>query len=179
MSHTVIEERFNIAQRDDQDKLEEGLIKTQEGNYILFTQYGVILNDKWHKICKMEKQKKLDDKLLLIDNNNYVDLKNIPVVTSAPEKKYDAGETPCFVATAVYADPNAPQIAVLREIRDNVLTRHEVGRAFIKFYYSGKGEQAANFIRDTIPGVIPTMRKGLDFLVAYYTQKKNTQDKKE
>ena len=41
----------------------------------------------------------------------------------------------CFIATACYQDQNAPEILVLREWRDVVLSRHTAGRAFIYVYY--------------------------------------------
>lgn len=41
----------------------------------------------------------------------------------------------CFIATACYGDYNHPNVLVLRQFRDNVLTKSSIGRAFISLYY--------------------------------------------
>lgn len=80
---------------------------------------------------------------------------------------------PCFVATAVYGDNNAPQVQTLREFRDKVLMMSNIGRSFVNFYYSGAGRKTANFIKNHLPSTIPTIRRGLDVLVERYsTQRK-------
>ncbi len=40
----------------------------------------------------------------------------------------------CFVATAVYGSPDAPEVAVLRRFREETLRPHVLGRAFITSY---------------------------------------------
>jgi len=82
-------------------------------------------------------------------------------------------ETPgCFVATAVYGNPDAPQVQVLREFRDNVLMHNPAGKRFVGFYYSGAGHRAADFIREHLPSVIPVIRRGLDALVERYSSQR-------
>ncbi|MCS6943925.1 MAG: CFI-box-CTERM domain-containing protein [Sutterellaceae bacterium] len=44
------------------------------------------------------------------------------------------GRSGCFVASAVYG-PDAPQTALLRQLRDRRLRRSRAGRAFIALYY--------------------------------------------
>jgi hypothetical protein len=39
------------------------------------------------------------------------------------------------------------------------------GPAVVRFYYSGAGKRAANYIKTKLPAAIPIIRKGLDFLV--------------
>jgi len=85
-------------------------------------------------------------------------------------------EESCFVATAVYGDQNAPEVQVLRKIRDNVLRRSICGRKFVEFYYSGAGKAAARFIREKIPSTIPFIKKGLDFVVESYSSSNNESD---
>jgi hypothetical protein len=41
----------------------------------------------------------------------------------------------CFIATAVYGDPHAPEVERFRTIRDRYLMPSFVGRAFIRCYY--------------------------------------------
>ena len=51
---------------------------------------------------------------------------------ASPEGKDKNG---CFIATAVYGSPMAREVGLLREYRDNVLTRSRHGRAFIWAYF--------------------------------------------
>lgn len=41
----------------------------------------------------------------------------------------------CFIATAVYNNPNAPEILVLKKIRDEHLLTNLLGKVFVKIYY--------------------------------------------
>jgi hypothetical protein len=41
----------------------------------------------------------------------------------------------CFVATAAYGDPDHPDVRFLRSFRDGFLAHHQVGRAFIDWYW--------------------------------------------
>jgi hypothetical protein len=43
--------------------------------------------------------------------------------------------TTCFVATAAYGDPDHQDVVFLRKYRDEVLTSHAFGRAFIAAYW--------------------------------------------
>lgn len=43
--------------------------------------------------------------------------------------------SPCFIATAVYGDTNAPEVVALRQFRDQCLRPSAAGRAFIATYY--------------------------------------------
>ena len=62
----------------------------------------------------------------------------------------------CFIATACYGDYNAYEVVVLRNYRDNILSKNLQGRIFIRVYYFlsptianliGKSESAKKIIR--------------------------------
>ena len=79
----------------------------------------------------------------------------------------------CFIASAIYGDPHAPEVETLRSYRDNVLMQSAIGRKFVDFYYSGAGEKTADFIKDRVGFLIPAIKKGLDSLVRNYESKKD------
>lgn len=52
-------------------------------------------------------------------------------------KKYGGNNNDnCFIATMVYGNINHPQVFLLRQYRDDVLSQNIYGRTFIKVYYS-------------------------------------------
>ncbi len=78
---------------------------------------------------------------------------------------------PCFVASAVYKDAFAPEVEMLREFRENILSQTSPGKLFIKFYYSGAGKKTADFVKDQLPTLgVPVIKKGLDALVKVYSK---------
>lgn len=49
-----------------------------------------------------------------------------------PPKASDKG---CFIATAIYSDPQSLEVVILKSFRDKILSKYFLGRQFIKFYY--------------------------------------------
>lgn len=60
-----------------------------------------------------------------------------PIVTPSPlEPKKEPMTIPkCFIATAAYGSPVAPEVMAFRLFRDEVLDRSKPGRLFVKVYY--------------------------------------------
>ena len=69
----------------------------------------------------------------------------IPLPPGYVDDQPPARSSSCFVATAVYGSPLAPQVDVFRSFRDQVLSHSRFGRRFIAWYYQN-GPQIANAI---------------------------------
>jgi len=65
----------------------------------------------------------------------------------------------CFIATAAYGSPMAPQVKVLREMRDRVLLCSALGKILVDFYYA-HSPAAADFIAEH-SGLRAVVRVGL------------------
>jgi hypothetical protein len=65
----------------------------------------------------------------------------------------------CFIATAAYGTPMAPQIDVLRDFRDQYLLTNPVGKALVDFYYK-VSPPMAEFITKH-PALKPVVRAAL------------------
>ncbi len=80
------------------------------------------------------------------------------LLVQADEMRRRKGVSPrggCFVATAVFDNPDHPVVASLRLFRDNWLQAWRWGRSFVKWYYR-TGPTMANVIRK-----VPTLRTPL------------------
>lgn len=159
-----MEIEYEISPFKEQDKLEDGFLRTINGDYINIENYGRFKGGKfgWQKFEEISDQDKLEEGFIKTTSGDYLLIDKIKKV----EKDL------CFVATAVYGSENAPQVQTLRDFRDNVLMKNSLGSSFVNFYYSGAGKKTADFIKNYFPSSIPTIRKGLDFLVEKYSAQK-------
>jgi curved DNA-binding protein CbpA len=75
----------------------------------------------------------------------------------------------CFVVTATYGTPYAPQVARFRQFRDEFLLTHPPGRAFVCLYYRW-GPCVATLVRRH-PRLKRLFACGLGFLIKYLPKK--------
>ena len=55
----------------------------------------------------------------------------------------------CFIATACYGDYNSKEVLILREFRDEILSKSRIGKNFIMLYYK-YSPKYANLLENTI-----------------------------
>jgi len=69
----------------------------------------------------------------------------------------------CYIATSIYGSYNAPEVLVLRNYRDNILSKTLFGKTFIRFYYA----TSPTFVRLTknMDSLNLLIKKQLDKLV--------------
>jgi hypothetical protein len=78
---------------------------------------------------------------------------------SLSELKKQAENKQCFIATACYGSPNAPEVLVLRNFRDCLLEPHALGRGVMRAYYRASPAPAAAIARR--PWLRDLVRRGL------------------
>ena len=59
----------------------------------------------------------------------------VPLSLQTLSVRKRASKKGCFIATAVYGTPQAPEVLTLRRFRDDVLENCAVGKAFVQLYY--------------------------------------------
>src|SRR3989338_7857647 len=91
---------------------------------------------------------------------------------TAREDARKSGEIPskegCFIATAVYNTPDAPQIEILRKFRDKVLLESNIGRFFVQLYYR-LGPPIASFVKRY--SILRAMTKRVLTLIVFFLKK--------
>lgn len=76
----------------------------------------------------------------------------------APYKSAGAAKSQCFIATACYCSPHAPEVLDLRAFRDEILATVAGGRLFIRVYQALSPSFANYLIRHSaISGAVKTL----------------------
>ena len=80
---------------------------------------------------------KFRENLSIIRNNKQIEIGNSIGFNSRQYRHIHQPQSSsgCYIATMVYKDYNHPKVMVLRNFRDDFLSKYFVGREFIKFYY--------------------------------------------
>jgi len=151
----------------EQDQLNEGLLKTEEGEYVEMLFSSALIDNSWKKFADDDEQDRLKEGLIKIEERNYG---GYYVSIDKIEKVREEDKEDCFIATAVYGNVQANQVNILRDYRDRVLIKNPFGKLLTKMYYSGVGKKGAKFIKEQMPSSIPAIRKGLDFLVNMHSK---------
>ena len=73
------------------------------------------------------------------------------------------GSSGCYIATMAYGNYNHPQVLILREFRDNVLTKSQLGVWFIKTYYYYSPKLVEKMKNKKVLNII--IRKGLNQII--------------
>ncbi len=152
--------KHNVVPIQQQDKLEEGLLRADDGSYLSISRQGKRIDNFWERFAETNEQDKLKQGLIKIDRTeDYISVDNLGEIENDD----------CFIATAIYGNRDAPQVQTLRDFKDDVLMRSAAGRLFVGFYYSGAGKRTADIVNEHLPSTIPILRRGLDFLVERYS----------
>lgn len=77
----------------------------------------------------------------------------------------------CFIASAVYGSPAAPEAEALRYVRDHRLMRSAPGRAFVQLYYRVSPPIAAKLAQN--PRLATHVRHALDRLIDWMFMEKH------
>ncbi|HJJ21293.1 MAG TPA: peptidylprolyl isomerase, partial [Nitrosopumilus sp.] len=119
---------FQVDDKTLKVKFLEVMILSEEKSYTFA--YSNLLDNFDNEITKFNKS--LDSFKILSQDNT-----NVEISTETLDEEKGGG---CLIATATYGSELAPQVQLLREIRDNQLLNTESGTVFMKtfneFYYS-------------------------------------------
>jgi hypothetical protein len=157
------DEKFNISIQNKRDSFYEtfyiydksitkkytgdtGYTSQQQGMVsptITSTQTTILSEPSVEETVLVENEKQIVDKeTVLVENEKQIVDKETPIeYTSEPTEEQSNEEGGgCLIATAAYGSEMAPQVQLLREIRDNQLMNTESGSAFMsgfnELYYS-------------------------------------------
>jgi len=97
--------------------------------------YGDRQTKAAHKLVSFAKLSPAIGKKITAQAQDFFKGSKNPIVIKQIIKQSGGKTRGCFIATAVFETPNAPEVLILRSFRDSVLEKHLSGRIFIALYY--------------------------------------------
>ena len=157
---SIISDKFDKSRKYDIDSMNI----SEDGKLLYDNTWIFYISDDYRRII-VSKQVYVGG-LYRIEYSEYVtDFKNHEI------RFYYIDGGPCYIATAVYGDYDAPQVLTLRRFRDEVLLKSKAGQAFVAFYYKHSPRYAeklkdhklinqfVRFVLDVIVKVLEKTRK--------------------
>jgi len=118
--------------------------------------YGASVEDSTNMLRLISKIKKLD-----MDNKTKSHIEHNQLIINQNKKAKGGGEG-CYIATMVYENYNASEVILLRNFRDDKLSKTIIGKCFINFYYKYSPKFVKKFKRNRLVNKI--VKKVLDKL---------------
>ncbi len=102
-----------------------------------FSSAVAVLNKMKYFDMNSETRNRLNTNTKVISdiNSQLISLKN---QSSSSSSSYNSSSSSggCYIATMAYGNYNHPQVLILRSFRDEKLSKHMLGRGFIRMYYA-------------------------------------------
>lgn len=114
------------------DKFEEFRQKMNFAKYAAFSIYDARVVDEARRLAQQYRHT-----MTILDKPaKMIELYYVPGKERGSSSNAEAKTGPCFIATAVYGSPLAPEVEVFRQFRDETLLSSKLGTLFVRTYYS-------------------------------------------
>lgn len=105
-------------------------------------------------------------KRLIKPTEDFINLAKSGQLDSSGKDMSGKQHTGCYIATAVYGSYTCNEVMELRRFRDDYLSKHRLGRAFIKLYYTISPHMIKHIKKNSFTE--KTIRKFLDFIRSHF-----------
>lgn len=113
------------------DKFEEFRQKMNYNKYAAFSIYDARVVDEARRLAQQYRRT-----ITILDRPaKMIELYYVPGGERRSVSNAEAKSGPCFIATAVYGSPFAPEVEVFRRFRDETLLSSKLGALFVRIYY--------------------------------------------
>lgn len=131
-------------------------------------EYLFKVNKTINEIRGFIKENNLDSEIQFSLDESFVNVKIAEantIISNFKSQKAEKSKGGCFIATACYGDYDHPNVIILRQYRDNTLSKSIIGRLFVSFYYScsppiarqiEKKEKLKSIIRENV--ILPIVK---------------------